>query len=296
MQSCATGRLAKLGVQNPTPLTWKDRTRALRDAMRGLCFLHEPIAGKREGVIHRDIKPANILLDANLNARLSDVGLCKVLPQRSNTQVLSLAETRLIGTPGYLDPLYQNTGKPSELTDGYAMGITMLVVITGQQELVDGEHVLDRLQDEMEDPARMLPKVHQSAGSWPQEVAVGLTKIAKGLSWERKRGRMPLRQALEKMEHLAEEVTLREFIQASAERSRMCVICMSSPRSVRYQCGHASVCNSCDAALGDRPVPSCPVCRVPIRGRLQGEEIASQNTFVATTVRHPDTNLSLVRT
>ena len=37
----------------------------------------------------------------------------------------------LVGTAGYIDPIYANSGQYSQLTDGYALGVTLLVCLTG---------------------------------------------------------------------------------------------------------------------------------------------------------------------
>jgi serine/threonine protein kinase len=56
-------------------------------------------------MLHRDIKCSNVLLDGELRARVSDVGLAR--PQHGATM------TAGVGTFGYTDPHYFATGKCS---------------------------------------------------------------------------------------------------------------------------------------------------------------------------------------
>ena len=67
------GALQRGGGGSEPPLGWRERMRILRDASRGLVYLHTPTA-KRAMLLHRDVKATNILLDARNNAKLSDVG------------------------------------------------------------------------------------------------------------------------------------------------------------------------------------------------------------------------------
>ena len=65
-------------------------------AARGLSYLHHDCIPH---IIHRDIKTSNILLDADMEARVSDFGLAKLItPQQTHVT------TMVAGTLGYLPP------------------------------------------------------------------------------------------------------------------------------------------------------------------------------------------------
>ena len=56
-------------------LDWKARQKICVGIARGLEFLHE---GSMIRMVHRDIKTTNVLLDADLNAKISDFGLARL--------------------------------------------------------------------------------------------------------------------------------------------------------------------------------------------------------------------------
>ncbi|CAL5409046.1 unnamed protein product [Camellia sinensis] len=87
-------------------LDWPTRVRICIGIARGLAFLHEE---SRLKIVHRYIKATNILLDMNLNPKISDFGLAK-LDEDENTHI----STRIAGT---MYSLYKKKGNLVELMD-----------------------------------------------------------------------------------------------------------------------------------------------------------------------------------
>ncbi|KAJ3678969.1 hypothetical protein LUZ61_021133 [Rhynchospora tenuis] len=83
-------------------------------------------------IIHRDVKSENILLNANLEANIADFGLSKTF-NNDATHV----STRVAGTPGYLDPEYDTTGRLSEKSDVYSFAVVLLEIITGKPPVIE---------------------------------------------------------------------------------------------------------------------------------------------------------------
>ncbi|GAA0186920.1 hypothetical protein LIER_34208 [Lithospermum erythrorhizon] len=71
-------------------LDWPTRMKICIGIAKGLAYLHEE---SRLKIVHRDIKATNVLLDKDLNAKISDFGLAK-LDEDDNTHI----STRIAGT------------------------------------------------------------------------------------------------------------------------------------------------------------------------------------------------------
>lgn len=122
------GSLDKYLFDEPkTILSWEQRFKIIKGVASGLLYLHEEW---EQTVIHRDIKAGNVLLDSEVNGRLSDFGLAKLYDHGSNPST-----TRVVGTLGYLAPELTRTGKPTTSSDVFAFGALLLEVVCGRRPI-----------------------------------------------------------------------------------------------------------------------------------------------------------------
>ncbi|KAG9450613.1 hypothetical protein H6P81_010578 [Aristolochia fimbriata] len=105
-------------------LDWSKRYDIIFGVARGLLYLHEESPLR---IIHRDIKASNILLDNQLNPKISDFGLARLFAAE-DTHVSTF---KIAGTHGYMAPEYALHGYLSVKSDVFSYGVLVLEIASG---------------------------------------------------------------------------------------------------------------------------------------------------------------------
>ncbi|KAK2975348.1 hypothetical protein RJ640_009702, partial [Escallonia rubra] len=106
-----------------TLLDWPKRFHIINGITGGLLYVHQD---SRLRIIHRDLKASNILLDSNMDPKISNFGLARCFAE-SDTGANT---NRVVGTYEYMSPEYAVDGLFSIKFDVFSFGVMVLEIVT----------------------------------------------------------------------------------------------------------------------------------------------------------------------
>lgn len=145
MELLAGPSLAEL-VRHAGPLPPDHAVELAAQAAAGLEAVH------RAGAVHRDVKPGNLVLDDHGRVRLVDFGIAR-LAEATSTQLT--ASGAVIGSAAYLSPEQARGGPATAASDHYALGCTVMTLVTGEPPFT-AEHPVAVLRQHLDEaPPRL---------------------------------------------------------------------------------------------------------------------------------------------
>ncbi|KAB5573750.1 hypothetical protein DKX38_000944 [Salix brachista] len=138
---------------------WFTRYKIALGVAQGICYLHhdcDPV------IVHRDLKPSNILLDAEMEARVADFGVAKLIQSDESMSVIA-------GSYGYIAPEYAYTLQVDEKSDIYSYGVVLMEIISGKRsvdsEFGDGNSIVDWVRSKIKTKDGIIDILDKNAGA-----------------------------------------------------------------------------------------------------------------------------------
>ncbi|ONK80378.1 uncharacterized protein A4U43_C01F17020 [Asparagus officinalis] len=122
---------------------WGTRYRIAVGVAEGVSYLHHDC---EPAIVHRDVKGSNVLLDGEMEARVADFGVAKLVASGTEKAMSVVA-----GSYGYIAPEYAYTLRVDEKSDIYSYGVVLLEIVTGRRaveaEFGEGKSIVDWVRE-----------------------------------------------------------------------------------------------------------------------------------------------------
>ncbi|RZC29039.1 putative LRR receptor-like serine/threonine-protein kinase [Glycine soja] len=119
-----------LSAKHLRTLNLDQRLNIMIDVAFALEYLHHECV---QSIIHCDLKPSNVLLDDGMIARVSDLGVARIISTINGTSSTQTSIVGMKGTTGYAPLEYGMGSKVSMNGDMYSFEILMLEMLTGRR-------------------------------------------------------------------------------------------------------------------------------------------------------------------
>ncbi|XP_028073334.1 LOW QUALITY PROTEIN: receptor like protein kinase S.2 [Camellia sinensis] len=111
-------------------LRWRHRYNIIKSLACAIRYLHEEW---EEQVIHRNLTSSAVILDLDMNPRLSSFALAEFLTRNEHGHHIVIDKNRSVrGIFGYMSPEYMESGEATTMADIYSFGVVVLEVVSGQ--------------------------------------------------------------------------------------------------------------------------------------------------------------------
>ncbi|XP_016490225.1 uncharacterized protein LOC107810020 [Nicotiana tabacum] len=103
----------------PVVLDWESRHRIALGIAQGLSYLHHDSVPQ---IIHRDLKSDNVMLDSEMEPKIGDFGIAKIVSDSDE----NASKSTIVGTLGYIAPENAYSAQLTEKSDVYSYGVVLL--------------------------------------------------------------------------------------------------------------------------------------------------------------------------